>query len=249
MTTSAILEAEGSDLKPSVQLSEYERLRTLADARLAEAISAAYAEHARTLRSALEVEMPKPPDVKGRVQRRMFSLRELFTERGLSAIEIAKMLDYDEGNVYTVLSSLEKGDHIEQVRGATPRRYRMTAEHRRNRILRLSRLVPEGRWTTYGDFSIAVYDNWRMAIAIGQVAAHNPAFANPHRVIWSGGVVKSSWRSDDGRGPEECLRRLKEEGVNLINGEIADPSHFIGWQELKELLDAEEAQDRLDEVR
>jgi alkylated DNA nucleotide flippase Atl1 len=248
MTASPSLEFNEYDAPAAPQLSDYERLRTVADARLSEAISAAYGEHARTLRSALEIEMPEPPNVKGRVQRRMFSLPEMFTDHGMSASDIAKELDYDEANVYTVLSSLEKASHIEKVTGVTPRRYRMALRHRRDRILRLSRLVPPGRWTTYGDFSIAVYDNWRMAITIGQVAARNPAFANPHRVIWSGGVVKDTWHDDDGRGPDECRRRLREEGVKFIDDMVADPQQFIGWEELKELLDSEEARDRLDKV-
>ena len=224
------------------------RARLLADARLSAQLAAAYGEHARSLTAALEAEtVPEPPDVRGRVQRRMFAVPELFTERGLSASEIARQLDYDEANVYTVLASLEKGGHIEQVGGVSPRRYRMAIKHRRDRILRLSRLVPKGRWTTYKEFSIAVYDNWHMAITIGQVAMRNPAFANPHRVIWSGGVVKAAWRDDEGRGPEECIRRLEADGVRFGDGK-ADPTAFIGWEELQALVEADETADRLDLV-
>jgi alkylated DNA nucleotide flippase Atl1 len=229
-------------------LSEYERQRAVADARLSAAIASAYDEHARMLRASVEVDVPSPPALKGPVQRRTFSVPEMFTESGMSVGQLAKTLDYDEPNMYTVLSGLEKAGHVEQVPGFTPRRYRMVLQHRRDRILRLSRLVPEGRWTTYKDFSIAVYDNWRMAITIGQVAMRNPAFANPHRVIWSGGVVKEAWRDDDGRGPEECLRRLDEEGVQLIDGHTAHPKQFIGWEELKALLETDEARDQSDEA-
>jgi len=230
------------------RFTDYERLRAVADARLAEAIASAHDEHARTLRAAIEVEVSPPPAIKGPVQRRAFSEPEMFTERGMSAGELAKTLEYDEANIYTVLAGLEKAGHVEQVPGYAPRRYRMVLQHRRNRILWLSRLVPRGRWTTYKHFSIAVYDNWRMAITIGQVAMRNPAFANPHRVIWSGGIVKDAWRDDDGRGPDECRRRLQEEGVNLIDGEIADPQQFIDWEELQALLNADEASDRLDDA-
>jgi hypothetical protein len=38
------------------------------------------------------------------------------------------------------------------------------------------------------DFSIAAYDNVKMAITVGRVAAKNPAFVNPHRVLGSGGA-------------------------------------------------------------
>jgi alkylated DNA nucleotide flippase Atl1 len=123
----------------------------------------------------------------------------------------------------------------------------MTVKHRRNRILRLSRLVPEGRWTTYGDFSIAVYDNVRMAITVGQVAAKNPAFAHPHRVLWSGGLIKDVWSDGEGRGPEECERRLVAEGVDITNRH-ADPEKFMGWEDLQALLRAEEDATGLDEA-
>jgi alkylated DNA nucleotide flippase Atl1 len=90
--------------------------------------------------------------------------------------------------------------------------------------------VPRGSWTTYGDFAIAVYDNWRMAITIGQVASKSPAFMSPHRVIWSGGTIKDTWLDDQGGGPEECRRRLADEGVTFPDGAHADPDYFIGWQ-------------------
>lgn len=123
----------------------------------------------------------------------------------------------------------------------------MDIKHRRNRILRLSRLVPEGRWTTYGHFSIAVYDNVRMAITIGRVAAKNPAFAHPHRVLWSCGEIKDRWIDDEGRGPEECERRLRSEGV-AVTDRHADPEKFVGWEGLKALLEAEEQATGLDEA-
>jgi len=186
--------------------------------------------------------------VRGKVQKRVFGLPGMFTERGMTAGEIATDLQYDEANAYTVLDALQKAGHVELVEGYAPRRHRMTVKHRRDRILRLSRLVPRGRWTTYGDFSIAVYDNWRMAIAIGRVASKSTAFINPHRVIWSGGIVKNVWSDDQGGGREECVGRLTEEGVTFPSDVAADPGKFIGWQELKALLEADEIGDQLDEA-
>lgn len=230
-------------------LTQYERTRLLADARLSKQMAAAYDEHARTLLATLEDEaVPDELIVRGKVQKRVFGLSSMFTERGMSAGEIAADLEYDEANAYTVLDALQKARHVEQVEGFTPRRYRMAVKHRRDRILRLSRLVPRGRWTTYGDFSIAVYDNWRMAITIGRVASRSPAFINPHRVIWSGGIVKDVWSDDQGGGRDECISRLADEEVTFPDGVHADEDKFITWQELKQLLDADEAGGQLDEA-
>jgi alkylated DNA nucleotide flippase Atl1 len=233
----------------TADLTRTVQVRLMADARLSSQISAAYEEHARTLLAAIEAgAAPEEITVRGKVQKRVFGLPSMFTERGMSASEVASDLAYDEANAYTVLDALVKAGHVEHVPNATPRRYRMTVKHRRDRILRLSRLMPRGYWTTYGDFSIAVYDNWRMAITIGQVASKSPAFMNPHRVIWSGGVVTDKWKDDQGKGAEECLRRLAEEGVIFPDGKHADGNLYIGWQKLKELLEADEASDRLDEA-
>jgi alkylated DNA nucleotide flippase Atl1 len=237
------MNAEPAPIRPDL-----DRARLMADAHLSEQLAAAYGQHSRALTALVDADvMPNPPEVKGPVQKRMFSIPELFTDHGMAAGAIARHLDYDEANVYTVLNSLMKAGNVELVEGATPRRYRMTIKHRRDRILRMSRLVPEGRWTTYGDFSIAVYDNWRMAITIGRVASRHPAFVAPHRVIWSGGVVKDGWQDDDGRGPEECIRRLGKEGVSFVDGK-ADPDKYIGWQDLQQLLEADEARDQLDDA-
>lgn len=213
--------------------------RTLAEARLHRLIAAAHEGYARDLAALVGSDEVEVPQLKGAVQRRIIALPEMFADAGMSAGEIARKLDYDEANTYTVLKSLDDAGVAEKIEGVTPQRWRMAIKHRRNRILRMSRLVPEGRWTTYGDFSIAVYDNVRMAITVGQVAAKNPAFAHPHRVLWSGGLIKEVWSDDEGRGPEECERRLREEGVEITDRH-ADPDKHIAWEELKALLEADE---------
>jgi alkylated DNA nucleotide flippase Atl1 len=221
--------------------------RLLAEVRLHRRLAAAHDEHARDLVGLIGSEDIEVPELKGAVQRRIIALPAIFADDGLAVGEIARTLRYDEANTYSVLKSLVDAGVVEQVKGATPRRYRMAIKHRRNRVLRMSRLVPEGRHTTYGDFSIAVYDSNKMAITVGRVAAKNPAFAHPHRVLWSGGLIKDVWRDDEGRGPEECKRRLREEGVDVTDRR-ADPEKFIGWEELKQLLQAEEDATGLDEV-
>jgi DNA-binding IclR family transcriptional regulator len=65
------------------------------------------------------------PQLKGTIQRRIIAVPEMFTEAGMSASEIATELQYDEPNAYTVLRSLTDAGVVEQVEGATPRRWRM----------------------------------------------------------------------------------------------------------------------------
>jgi alkylated DNA nucleotide flippase Atl1 len=203
--------------------------------RLAEAAS----RYATELRTMVPDEEPDPVSVRGPIQRRIVRLPELFTDGGMAASEVARSIDYDEANVYAVLSSLERGGSLEQVSGANPRRWRFAPRHRTDRVLRLSRLVPEGRWTTYGDFAIAVYGSPQMARAIGQAAARNLAFAKPHRVLNARGRIPPGWRDDEGRGPDRCAELLAQEHVRLDAYGKADPKRFVGWRELKRLLDDE----------
>jgi alkylated DNA nucleotide flippase Atl1 len=228
--------------------SKFERGYGLALLRYHRARERAHAEFARDLAVLVGEDMVDVPQLKGAIQRRIAGLPQLATADGMTAGEVARQLAYDEANTYTALNSLEKAGLVEVVSGATPRRWRLTVKHRRDRILRLSRLVPKGRWTTYGEFSIAVYDNWRMAITVGRVASKNPAFANPHRVLRSGGVIPPDWADDEGRGPEECERRLREEGVSFNDNGQADPNRFIGWEELKRLLEQHESEEDLEDA-
>jgi alkylated DNA nucleotide flippase Atl1 len=213
----------------------------LIEGKLHRALAQAHDEYARNvLALAGGMEEESVPELRGRVQKQIVALPEMYKAAGMSAGEIARQLEYDEANTYGVLKTLTEARVVEGVAGQKPRRWRMSLTHRRNRVLRLSRLIPEGKWTTYGDFSIAVYDNVKMAITVGQAAAKNPAFVNPHRVLWSGGVIKETWRDDEGNGPEECERRLAADGIEVIDG-VAEEEAFIGWQKLKEYLEADES--------
>jgi hypothetical protein len=108
-------------------LSQYERLRLLADARLSGQLSSAFEEHSRTLLAALEGDAVQDElVVRGKVQKRVFGLPGMFTERGMSAGEITDELKYHEANAYTVLDALHKAGHIELIDTVKPRRYRMT---------------------------------------------------------------------------------------------------------------------------
>jgi alkylated DNA nucleotide flippase Atl1 len=216
-------------------------LHLLAEIKLHRAMERAHGDYAQSLAGMLGEDAVELPTLRGAVQRRVAALPNLATIKGMSAAEIADALDHDEANTYTTLKGLEKADMVEIVEGSSPRRWRLNAAHRRNRVLRLSRLIPAGSWTTYGEFSIAVYGNWRTAITVGQQAANNPAFSNPHRVLKAGGLIPDDWHDDHGGGAEECEKRLRREGAWLAREERADPDKFLNWERLKGLLDDAEA--------
>lgn len=190
----------------------------------------------------VEIEVPI---AKGQVQKRILRLANIATERGLSAREVADELDgYDEANAHAALKSLVSAKYLEVVDGSSPRRWRLTLQHRRNRILRMSRLIPKGKWATYGDVAIAVYGSRNMAVTIGQVARHSPAFVNPHRVLKAGGVIADEWEDDEGNGPDECARRLREDGIDIDPKTMtADLDKRIRDEELAALLTADEDKD------
>jgi alkylated DNA nucleotide flippase Atl1 len=221
----------------------YDEQRLRAEIKFHRALERAYGEFAQSLAATIGDDVIELPALRGSVQRRIAALPNLATIEGMTASKVAAELNHDDANTYTALNGLEKTGLVETIEGVNPRRWRLTEKHRRNRVLRLSRLIPEGRWTTYGDFSIAVYGNVRMAIAVGRVAAKNPAFANPHRVLKAGGVVDDDWRDEKGRGPEECKRRLTKEKVWLASKDVANPKLTLKWDELEGLLGEAETED------
>jgi alkylated DNA nucleotide flippase Atl1 len=177
------------------------------------------------------------PTVRSVWGRKFLRLAGLGLERGMTTREISSESGLeDEPNAEKVLAQLEKNGRIERVEGATPKRWRLTRDQRRNRILRASRLVPVGRWTSYGDVAIAVSGNIRAARAVSRVAAKDPAFANPHRVLEKAGTIPPGWRDDEDRGPEECEARLKRENIELIDGR-APRELRMSHDELRALLD------------
>lgn len=201
------------------------------------------ADRAAVRLSSLEVEEDEVDDVeiRSRWGRKFMRLPGLGLERGLTtkAISTAAELN-DEPNAEKVLVQLEKNEHLERVPGAAPKRWRLTREQRRNRILQVSRLVPEGQWTTYGDIAIAVSGSVNAARAVSRVAAKNPTFANPHRVLEKAGTIPAGWEDDDGKGPEECARRLETEGIRLKDGR-APSERRISHDELRLRLENSEA--------
>lgn len=178
------------------------------------------------------------PAIRGTWQRKIARLPGLSLEHGLTAGDVSRELAYDEPNTYTALGSLEKAGLLEQVPDASPKRWRLAVNHRRDKILAASRVISVGEWATYGDIAIAVGDNVRLARSVASVAAKNPTFANPHRVLLKGGLIAPDWRDDDGRGPDECKRRLRAEGISFDEHGAASSDARIGYEELQERLAA-----------
>ncbi len=202
------------------------------------------AEHASTRISALLDGTGEPEkSIRSVWGRKFLRLDALGLERGMTTRQISSASGIeDEPNAEKVLRQLEKAGLIEQVGGVSPKHWRLTRDQRRDRILRMSRLIPRGRWTTYGDFAVATSGNIRAARAVSRVAAKNPAFANPHRVLAKGGTIPDGWKDDEDRGPEECARRLEGEGLDLQAGR-APQGQRMYHDELRARLEESEAAD------
>src|SRR4051812_5421456 len=99
-------------------------------------VERASAEAAAGLAALLEEDVVDPaPALRGAWQRKIARLPGLALERGMTGGEVAREAEYDEANAYTVLAALEKPDLLERVAGASPKRWRLTVKHRRDRIL------------------------------------------------------------------------------------------------------------------
>lgn len=199
------------------------------------------AERAATRLDGLLEEEIDAPAIRSRWAKKVMRLEALGLERGMTTKEISTAVGLnDEPNAEKVLAQLVKGANAELVPNTSPKRWRLTLDQRRSRILLASRLVPMGRWSTYGDMAVAVYGNIQAARAVSRVAAKDPAFANPHRVLEKTGTIPAGWRDDEGHGPEECERRLRREEVPLLDGKAPEERRMY-HEELRTLLEAAEA--------
>lgn len=115
----------------------------------------------------------------------------------------------------------------------------------RETIHLLASLVRPGEWTTYGDLSTAAIGRSSAAMAVGNMARMDSDFPNPHRVLALGGKIPSQWRSNDGQGPEECRRRLGEEGIRFLPDGRANPEQQldVGLLEQRAAIARPEADD------
>ena len=102
------------------------------------------------------------------------------------------------------------------------------------RIIRLSRSVPEGRWTTYGTISEIVYGHRRGAQTVGSVIRAEGHVDSAHRTLRAGGKIAPEWRGVGG-GEEECLRRLRRERIWDDSRDRARPDRLIDADQLRRL--------------
>jgi alkylated DNA nucleotide flippase Atl1 len=111
---------------------------------------------------------------------------------------------------------------------------RSLSDVRRNTILRASRVIPEGFWTAYGEIGLAATGSRTAHRIVARLAAHDPAFATPWRVVHADGSIADGWRGRGG-GPEKCRELLESEGVRFVDGR-ADPAQKILAEEIELLL-------------
>ncbi len=172
-------------------------------------------------------------------QRQLFEALARGAAEGMKTSDLARAIDYDVPNAYVALQAMERRGLVRMVPGARPQQWRVVHPLGTSDPYRAAAaLVPAGRWTTYGDISIAVRNDLLAARAVASSAMHNLEFPNPERVLKAGGRIAPSWVSEDGlQGPEECRRRLEEQGVRFVD-DRADPSQRMPWEELREGLRA-----------
>jgi alkylated DNA nucleotide flippase Atl1 len=75
--------------------------------------------------------------------------------------------------------------------------------------------IEPGEWATYGDVSTVAIGSSSAAMAVGNIAANTPDFPYPHRILSRNGTIPDGWSTGDGGGPDECRRRLEEEGIKF----------------------------------
>ena len=183
------------------------------------------------LRTTDEVPAPEDEYNLGKRQRQVVSLRGLATEAGLRTSEIATAIAYEVPNTYTTLQALARSDIVEMVPNVEPQHWRLARRYRPNSdaFIRIAGHVHRGEWTTYGDISLVVLGDHRASRGVGRAVAQLPEFPNPHRVLLQGGIVNPEWEDDAGNGPDECRRRLADEGIAFDPGGHADPARRVTW--------------------
>jgi alkylated DNA nucleotide flippase Atl1 len=104
----------------------------------------------------------------------------------------------------------------------------------RDTILRASRVIPEGYWTAYGELGAAATGSRTAHRIVARLAARDPDFSTPWRVLHADGTIADGWRGDGG-GPERCRELLEAEGVRFVDGR-ADPEQKMLSDEIELLL-------------
>lgn len=106
--------------------------------------------------------------------------------------------------------------------------------HRHAEILRASRMIPAGYWTSYGEIGAAATGKRGTHRLVARLAVHDSGFRHAWRVLHADGSIADGWRGHGG-GPERCRELLEAEGVRFINGR-ADPEKKVLADEIELLL-------------
>lgn len=180
-----------------------------------------------------EVEVPVG---RGQRQQAILGLEALAGEEGLKTADIASAINYEATNTHGTLQALDRAGLVELVPNASPQRWRLAPRYRTTSSVfaRIASRLRDGEWTTYGDISIAVRGDVKAARGVGQAAAKLRDFPRPAQILMEGGRINPQWRDADGRGPEECHKRLEQVGVRFVDDEHADPLQRVTWDVLRE---------------
>jgi alkylated DNA nucleotide flippase Atl1 len=177
------------------------------------------------------------PEARGPKQQQLVDLMLGVDEKGIKTGDLAKAVDMDQPNAYLALQALTKQGLVELVPGVQPQHWRLAARYRLSRkIIDAANSLKAGEWTTYGDISQVVYGHARAGLAVGRVMSSSPDVKYAHRVLGAGGWIPDMWRSDEGLGRDECVRRLREEGVEVSDDYFAHGRHAVGHEEIAKRL-------------
>ena len=207
-------------------------------ARCASILSSAFAEIAREFEKAIVIPDASNDDVelpvgRGLRQQQVIEVPGLATEQGLKTSDIATAIGYEVPNTHSTLQALERAGLVELIPKETPQRWRLAPRYRTTGsvFMRIASRLREGEWTTYGDISIAVRGDTKAARSVGRAAASLHQFPHPERVLMEGGIVNPAW-SDGVNGPDHCRRLLEGQGIRF-DGDRADPTQRVSWDELR----------------
>lgn len=106
----------------------------------------------------------------------------------------------------------------------------------RRRIVDAAGVLRPGEWTGYGDISEVVYGHSGAGPAVGAVMPRSECAVFAHRVLRTSGEISPGWRDGDGRGSQECARRLRAEGVEVDAALVAHRRHHVAAEELRRRL-------------
>lgn len=68
-------------------------------------------------------------------------------------------------------------------------------------VMAIAAHVRAGAWTTDGDVSAVATGTHTAAMAVGNIAANNPDFPHPHRLLTHKGAIPDTWATKTGVGP------------------------------------------------